>query len=276
MKKIITLGRTLNHGINDFRKHIIYKRDYARNLPVQKRHSDVYLVSFPSSGATWLSTILANINIIKSGLNCSATFYNYNQYIPDIHNSRDVYDLPTSFPGFRIIKSHSTYNPYYKFVIYTVRNPYSTMKSYYNFTQYYGNYKGSLIEFIKDNNNGINAWINHVESWLSQPVLDLHLVTYEGLKVNPNVELSKLFQNIGMDVDSETLSKAIELSSLSKMKHSENEYANNNPGYKYQFVKEGKEKTEIEQEAKSIIYDSTSDICREILHIKYDRDFNLI
>ena len=149
------------------------------------------------------------------------------------------------------------------------------MQSFYNFEQYHGQFKGDFVEFVKDDKNGISAWVDHTRSWLTEPALDLHLVTYEGLRSNTNRELLTLFQNIGMNVENEILNKAIELSTLNIMKLSESEYTKHNPGYKYKFIKEGKIEPTINQEAKSIISESTLGIYEEILHLKYNRDFTL-
>ena len=276
MNKLRTLNKTVVHGIQSFRKLLVYNREYAPFLPYQPRHDDLYIVSYPGSGVTWLCTIIANINIIKSGLDHPVTFYNYKKYVPDINTTRHIYDLTTTYPGYRIIKSHSVANPHYKSVIYLVRNPVSVMKAYYEFSQYNANYKGNFVNFIKDNHSGINVWANHVRSWLKEPALDLHLLTFEDLRRDTATELLILFKNIGLNVESEILNKAIELSSLENMKQSESDFKMNNPGYNFNFIREGRLMGEINSEAKKIIRNATLDIYEEILYSKYKKDFTQI
>lgn len=89
--------------IINFKNNIFYPRN--------PRHDDVYIVELPKSGITWLSTIIANINLLESNEKIKITFYNVHQYIPDIHSSLNINYHPLwSFPKFRFIKSHDTYN----------------------------------------------------------------------------------------------------------------------------------------------------------------------
>ena len=261
--------------ITRLRNFLAFKRHYEKNLPLDRRHSDLFLLSFPSTGVTWLSHIIANINVIKSGLDHSVTFYNYRQFVPDIHYSRDISDLLTSYPGFRIIKSHSTFNPYYKNNVYLIRNPNEVLRSYYRFDQHYGNYKYSYVDFVKDKQFGIDAWVRHVQSWLGQKYCQVHLLTYEGLCNDINVELLNLFNNIGMNVDEEILNTAIELSNIENMRKSEQDYYNNSPGYKYEFVASKYNNQDIDLEAAQIISEATLGVYEEILHVKYNADFTL-
>jgi len=273
-KKIKLLKGVWEFKLSHYKSRLIFEKDYELLLPSQIRHDDVYLVSFPSSGTTWMCNILANINIMKSGLDQTATFYNYNQYIPDIHISRDIGDIITTYPGFRIIKSHANYNPYYKFVIYLVRNPFSVMKSFYNFSQYHGGYTGTLLEFVKDDNLGINAWRKHVESWLSLPV-DLHVVSYEGSRKNSMKELKNLFGNIGLNVEDDIILKALELSNIERLRESESVFQANNPNYNYRFVKQGDTSSNLTYDVKDYIQKSVGDVYEEILSYKYNNDYTL-
>ncbi len=60
----------------------IQRAEYKKTLPNCQRHDDVYLVEFPKSGITWLSTIISNCFLQYSGKKQQATFYNIQQLIP--------------------------------------------------------------------------------------------------------------------------------------------------------------------------------------------------
>jgi hypothetical protein len=261
--------------LNQVRKKIAYTRRFKKDLPVQRRHSDVYLVSYPASGVTWLCHILANINVEMSGIDRSVTFYNYDQFVPDIHISRDIYNLHTSYPGFRIIKSHSNFNPYYNNVIYLIRSPYDVMKSYYRFSKYHSNFKGNFIDFLRDKESGIESWVEHTQNWLTCPSLNLHLITYEGLRVDSINELSRLFNKLGLKINHDILKKAVELSSLENMKKSEQDFINDNPGYQHEFIGNGSISKEIDEEAKKLIFHTSKRVYEEVLYEKYNDDFSL-
>ncbi len=119
--------------LNKLIENRVRKARERKTIPINPLHSDLYLVEYPKSGATWLSTILANTALIESGKTERATFVTARKYIPDIHISRDIGELGYTIPSNRIIKSHDLYNSRYCFVIYLVREPFDVMTSYYNF-----------------------------------------------------------------------------------------------------------------------------------------------
>jgi len=221
-------------------------RDYKYNkfYPNNPRHDDTYIVEFPKSGITWLSTLIANINLLESNENAYATFYNIHQYIPDIHTSKDLHYKPLwNFPKYRFIKSHDIYNKNYNFVIYLIRDPYRVMNSYYLFTQQLGIFNGTFDEFVKNPNYGIEKWINHVESWLNRDISSqrIHLIKYEDL-INNTLDIMKnLYDDLGIKVSLTNINKAIELSNINNMKISEEKHCLNNPHYyDLSFIGQGK------------------------------------
>jgi hypothetical protein len=118
-----------------------------RHFPKNPRHDDISVVEFPKSGVTWLSFLLAAIEIRLAGLQEQVTYYNHHRYVVDIHQirgSRIHWFLNRTF-----IKSHSEFNPNYYFAIYLVRNPFDVMVSYYNFMLSHG-YGNSFDLFVKD------------------------------------------------------------------------------------------------------------------------------
>lgn len=221
----------------------IANKKYNRFYPNNARHDDVYIVEFPKSGITWLSTIITNINLLKTGEDQVPTFFNLNQYIPDIHVSRDISINPIwKYPKYRFIKSHDKYNPNYKHVIYLIRNPYKVIDSYYSFAGNYLNFKGTFEEFVKSPVYGIDAWCNHVESWLdySNAGVPMCFIRYEDLLDNGVQEISELYENLGLKVHKEIIEKGFRLSELKNMSKSEDLFALKNPIYKSNFINKSK------------------------------------
>jgi hypothetical protein len=226
----------------DIARAIAYSQE-RKLTPIQPRNDDVYLVSFPKSGATWMNFLIANVNIAMSGVDRVVTFYNVHQYVPDIHDSRELGTPLLSFPGFRFIKSHSELNRYYNNLVYIVRNPEDTMISYYNFLRGLGQFNGTLSDLIESERLGIRSWTSHVESWIfhSPASLAFMMVRYEDLKRDPAVELERIYYQLGFSLQKTVLDKAVELSSFSNMKKLEEDlnYGGRPIMENFQFMRSG-------------------------------------
>jgi len=224
-------------------KEIVDKK-YNRFYPNNARHDDVYIVEFPKSGVTWLSTLIANVNLLKSEQDESVTFYNLDQYVPDIHITKDLAQFPLwKSPKYRFIKSHDNYNKNYCSIIYLIRNPLRVMNSYYEFMKFHGSYAGTFEEFVKSPRYGIRAWNNHVNSWIKEldPQQKIHLIKYEDLMEKPKETLSNIYDNLGLYISDEILLESIKRSSLERMRNSESVYSTYNPFSDFVFVGKGVE-----------------------------------
>ena len=229
----------------DVKKKLKYF-SYKETLPLNPMHDDIYVVEFPKSGITWLQHILGNIELQLAGYkNEFITYYNHHKYLPDIHQIRE--SNINRFLNRTFIKSHSEYNPYYYFVIYLVRNPIDVMISYYNFMLAYG-YKEDFFTFVKNEQYGIKAWKNHINSWMYNKVdaQRIHLIRYEDLVSNTLKTIKNLYINLGVEIGDSIIEMAIEKSNLHNMKKYEDHYKKYNPNArKMNFVgKEGKIKKE--------------------------------
>lgn len=219
-------------------------------VPNEPKHDDVYIVEFPKSGITWFLTIWTNLLCLGNNEEISVTFYNIPQFIPDIHMSKNVNSSLFRYPGYRFIKSHSRYNKHYNHVIYLLRNPFSVMQSYYRHSKRVEGFKGSFEDFVNDKHRGIEAYVKHVESWLHNNIGSkrLHLIKYEDLRADPEKEILKLVQNLGLEsLNQDFINQAIERSVLEKMKQAEAIYEQNHPTYNTGFVNTGQVIPEAEK-----------------------------
>ncbi len=274
IKKIIQLAKSVK--IN-FRRQLNFSI-YKQYLPADPRQDDLYIVEFPKSGITWLSTIIANIYIHINNKNDKefVTFFNIKKYMCEIGLNNNVFigNLMEN----RIIRSHSTFNPYYLMTIYILRNPFDVMISYYNYMQSLG-WKGDFIKFIKSEEHGIYAWKKHVNGWINESHGDnqmIHLIKYEDLMMNTFFEIKKILNNLGLKVDDDIIKEAIEHSSLDNMKKSEEFYRSNSPGYTMSFVgKEGKIPKEklLTDYTKKYILKETKDILKKFYPDLLNKDY---
>jgi hypothetical protein len=194
--------------------------------PTEQRHDDLYLVSYPKSGVTWLSFLMANIHLKMGGITREVNFYNINDFVPDIHSSRTLSGDIRFFPWHRTIKSHSAFNPFYQKVIYLVRDPRDVMVSYYFFLKGLGDFDGSLSELIHSRLLGITAWCKHVQSWIeSTPVsVNIDFIRYEDLKADTRNVLNRVYQHLGYKIPDDILAESIEVASFENMKKLEKFY----------------------------------------------------
>lgn len=241
-KKIISKNKSL---INYYRE--------KKQAPLVCYNSDLYIVEFPKSGITWFSTIIASFYWIKDQRSKFPTHFSLEQVIADVHKTKNIV-VPEVYPYHRTIKSHANYNSNYRNVVYLIRNPFSVMQSYYFFATSRKEYSGSFESFVADPRFGISAWNEHVESWLNPPKEpNLQLIRYEDILEKPKETLSKLFLSIGFKFTESELERAIELADFNEMKVDNNRYKDLCPFRDYDFVREGKSKYEISDEAYNFI-----------------------
>lgn len=243
MQKVVNLMRGLNRVAFQCARDISHSRQ--RELaPSDLLNEDVFLVSFPKSGSTWMNFLIANVNMVMSQQSRAVTFYNIHQYVPDIHSSRYLGPPLLSFPGFRFIKSHSAVNRYYQHVVFVVRNPEDVLISYYHFLQGLKQFPGTISDLIRSKKFGIRAWCRHTEGWLMQssPSVAFMTVKYEDLINDPHSALKRVYASLGIVLSQQVLDSAIQRSSFSEMARLEKEtaYGGREFARTFRFMRSGK------------------------------------
>jgi len=249
---------------------------YGKAVPLNPRHDDLYLVSYPKSGATWLDFIIANVNVLMSNSDEEVNAFNIHDFVPDIHYAKNIGDIRTRFPSYRIIKSHDNYNQHYKKVVYLIRDPRDVMISYYHFSCALGTYTGSLSDFIQTPNYGIEAWCMHVKGWFedSPVALRIYFMRYEDMKNDAFATLNVMYEMLGHHIPETILRRAIELSSFSKMKESEIKwaYGGRPSGEKLNFMRKGKSGAYLEELSAEDIKNIDTKAGRLMKQFKYATD----
>lgn len=212
-----------------------------RLVATDARSHDIYIVEFPKSGITWLCTLLANMALAGTQAKSKATYYNIQQFVPDIHMAKGMALGNSILPGIpqRLIKSHSEYNTYYQSVIYLVRHPVPVMRSLYGYLNQHTNREISMDSLLTNHEFGLPAWQRHVRSWLAnqEQANRLHLVRYEDMLTSAELVLKNISQNIGWVFSDDSIQAAVFNSSADQMKRSEEIYRTHNPRYSLEFVK---------------------------------------
>ena len=178
---------------------------------------DVFLVSYPKSGNTWLRFLIGNYIT-----DCGVDFSNSHLVMPDVHfNPKDCSGV--EFRP-RFIKSHKPYTPSYPRVIYIIRDGRDAAVSYYFYQQKAGKleknapFAAFLEKFAREGIEGYGTWSDHVESWLEKRGQGNMLVLkYEEMLDDTERELDKVVRFVGLEYDSEKIKRAVKASSFKEM-----------------------------------------------------------
>jgi len=214
----------LKKQIAAYARAVTKRQAAARGLTVYP--DDTFLVSFPRSGNTWTRFLVCNLLNPDDPVN----FAQLESRIPEIY---DVTDRALrAFPRPRMIKSHESFDPRYKKIIYIVRDPRDVLLSYYEFQlkRRVITEECSLEDFVprfmdSEFEPKTGSWRDHVVSWIStrggqKNFLQLR---YEDMLANTERESTKIASFLGIDAKAERIARAVELSSADRMRKLESE-----------------------------------------------------
>jgi len=216
----------LKKKIAAYARVVTKRQAAARGLTVYP--DDTFLVSFPRSGNTWTRFLVCNLMDPDDPV----TFAELESRIPEIY---DVTDRALrAFPRPRIIKSHESFDPRYKKILYVVRDPRDVLLSYYEFqlkrrviTEDYSleNFVPRFIESELEPKTG--SWRDHVVSWTATRggQKNFLFLRYEDMLANPQNAANKIAVFLGLDPSPERISRAVDLSSADHMRDLEKQQA---------------------------------------------------
>jgi len=203
-------------------KQIIKGRPARNNLTVF--NDDVFLVSYPRSGNTWVRFIIGSL---IAGFEID--WKNLELGIPDIYRNTDKELLKIGRP--RVIKSHHPYDEKYYKVIYLVRDVRDVIISYHNYHLKFKqrNYQIKSIdefinEFINGNLDDFGNWAENVSSWIDNKDKVKNgflLVKYEDLRKDTFNCIKNILSFINIDKSDDIINEAIKWSSFNNMKKME-------------------------------------------------------
>jgi hypothetical protein len=206
--------RFLSAGV----KHAFGLHRPGRRLPV--RSDDILLASYPKSGNKWMRFLIANLLHPDQAVDTE----NLHQLIvdPDLTVKRDIDRAPRP----RIVKSHGSFDPRYRRVIYLVRDPRDVVLSQYDDLRESRSEGDELPmeRFIErfltgDLDHYLGPWGENVGSWLAarSGYPGFLVLRYEDLLASPSRELARVADFAGWPATPERISQAVERSSLDTM-----------------------------------------------------------
>lgn len=206
-------------------------KPWFRSLPLARwllrrrraRKADVYLLSFPKVGRTWLRVMIGAL---------LAEHYGH----PELAEG-ELGDDTRRFPGVpRIIVKHDG-APHRSTpeeidadkrefadvkVILLVRDPRdTTVSNYFQATRRDGTFKGDMTAWLAEPRGSVASMLRYYSVWAAQRHVpkQLLLVRYEDLKADTARELRRVAAFLGMDgVNDATIASAVEYGSFSTMR----------------------------------------------------------
>lgn len=215
--------------MNIFRR-LLNKGGTQRTASFSIHESDIFIVSYPKSGNTWVRFLIGNY--LTDG---RMDFKDSHQVIPDMHfNPRDIDKIKLK-P--RFIKSHDSFNENFRNVIYIVRDGRDVAISYFFFLKKTGDLPVdiSFDEFFNSRfitgNVGFGDWGEHVKSWLNARSVNKIMVKYEDLMDETEKVFTRILYYLKLkDIDADRVRMSIAQSSFESMSKNES----NNPEYFYE------------------------------------------
>ncbi|UYV81138.1 hypothetical protein LAZ67_20000138 [Cordylochernes scorpioides] len=212
-----------------------FSEDAVRSaINYKPRDDDIFVVTFPKSGTTWMQNIVFHILNKGKPLDSVHEFWARTPYL-ELCGADAIEKMPR--PG--AIKIHLPFNkaPYSSSAkyIYVARNPKDTCVSFYHHTRKLKVYEfdGLFDEFFELFFNGrcdYDDYFDHILSWYehrNDP--NVLFLTYEGLKTDTRNSILKVAKFLGEEYenmiidDPEILENVLKYSSIEEMKKVEKE-----------------------------------------------------
>lgn len=194
---------------------------YRRYLEYKTHQkADIFLVSFPKSGRTWLRVLIGKVLSDRYGEDFTIELERLaSENIPFIHMTHDKAEKADK----PLESNKSKYRD--KKVAFLVRDPRDVVVSYYfQCTKRQDLYEGDISGFVRDLGFGIERIINFMNIWNeSQSVPEeFILLRYEDFHSNPVGELRNFIDFVGIDgVDETLIRQAVEYGSFQNMRRME-------------------------------------------------------
>lgn len=150
---------------------------------------DLFLVSYPKSGNTWMRFILANLlRLDNEGPAADPIdFISAVRYVPEYELHTDEVDAA---PRPRVLKSHATFDACFPRVVYLVRDPRDVYVSYFHYMRKRLPEGMDLSGFIRMDGLHPSHWDEHVAGWIDQP--DVLVIRYEDMLADTATKVRRL------------------------------------------------------------------------------------
>jgi hypothetical protein len=185
------------------------------------QHTDVYLVSFPGCGRTWLSMLMGKALVDELGIDAEPgklrDLHLAHESIPRIRVEHDG-DPQLKRPSELERDKRRFAN---KVVILLVRDPRDAFVSYYfEGSRRRGRFAGTVPEFLRSEIGSIDTLVDYYNIWAEQRHVPRKfcLVRYEDLRRDGAGELERVMRTMGHAPTAAVLERAVEFARFENMR----------------------------------------------------------
>jgi hypothetical protein len=187
---------------------------------------DIYIVSYPRSGTTWLQMILYQLTT-----DGNMDFHHITEIVPFFERALSLGQNLNARRPPRIFKTHLTYGQIPKGpfrYIYVARNGKDVLTSYFHFHRSHLGFKGTLDDFLSAfvrGKVGYGSWFQHVADWKSHASDgDVLFLRYEDLQRDLREWLPRIAAFCGADIPPGRADEILERCSFAYMKAHESKF----------------------------------------------------
>lgn len=183
---------------------------------------DLFLVSYPRSGNTWIRSIAAHLVCPHED-----PLPHLDECIPDIYAvpRRTLQMVPRP----RVLKSHEYFDPRYRRAIYVVRDPRDVAVSYYHYEVMRSRLPPDasldefVVRFVAGRVDLYGRWSDHVRGWLDARQHDRRflLLRYEDLLSDVAAGVRQIARFVGSDASHDRVQWVSQACSVSSMRAAE-------------------------------------------------------
>lgn len=201
-------------------------QEKLRQLDFVPRPDDVFLVTYPRSGTTWMQMILYQLTT-----DGSMDFPHIAEYCPWFERSLKAARGFETRPSPRIFKSHLPWRKAPKGpckYIYVARDGKDVAVSYYYLNRTYNSYEGDFARFFDlflAGKTPFGCWLEHVrEWWAHRDDPNVLFLTYEELKRDLEGAVRRIAAFLGRDVPPQRMPGIAERCGFAFMKQHEDKF----------------------------------------------------
>jgi hypothetical protein len=207
--------------------------DYMRFrlLDYTPRPDDIFIVTYPRSGTTWMQMIIHQLS--SDG---NMDFIHISERVPFFERFRLTRKDIDSLPGPRLFKTHLGYGgPFWKSIpkgpckyIYVARDGRDVATSYYHFYRTHLRFKGTFEDFFRLFMQGrvqYGSWFRHVAGWWAhRNDPNVLFLSYEELLEDTAGSLERIANFCGFSLPPEKMPELLERCSFAYMKKHESKF----------------------------------------------------